>query len=309
MEKLNGKKILVTGGAGFIGFHLTKKLLENGADVTVYDNMSNGKPENVKDNPKAKFVKGDILDVKKLSSLPAFDLIYHLAAQVVVPYSMENPTLDFENNARGTLNVLEKVRKDKSRFVFASSAAIYGNPEQLPTPETYGFHPFSCYGLSKVVGEEYCQIYTLQYGSKITIVRFSNVYGSRCHGVISDFMDKLQKNPGKLEIIGTGQQSRDFVHVNDITDALVLASGDNALGKTYNLGLGETIKIIDLAKMMLQILNLTNKTYITTTGQSWQGDINTIWFDNTKAKTELGWTPKIHLEDHLRTLIAERKMI
>jgi len=309
MEKLNGKKILVTGGAGFIGFHLTKKLLEMGADVTVYDNMSNGKPENIKDNPKAKFVKGDILDVKKLGSLPTFDLIYHLAAQVVVPYIMENPTMDFENNARGTLNVLEKARKDKARFVFSSTAAVYGNPEQLPTPETYGFHAFSCYGLSKVVGEEYSQIYTLQYGLKTTIVRFANVYGSRCHGVISDFMDKLQKNPGKLEIIGTGQQSRDFVHVSDIADALVLASGDNAIGKTFNLGFGETTRIIDLAKMMLKILNLTNKTYVTTTGQSWQGDINTIWFDITKAKTELGWTPKIRIEDHLRTLIAERKMI
>jgi UDP-glucose 4-epimerase len=216
---------------------------------------------------------------------------------------------DLENNARGTLNVLEKARKDKARFVFSSTAAVYGNPEQLPTPETYGFHAFSCYGLSKVVGEEYSQIYTLQYGLKTTIVRFANVYGSRCHGVISDFMDKLQKNPGKLEIIGTGLQSRDFVHVSDIADALVLASGDNTIGKTFNLGFGETTKIIDLAKMMLKILNLTNKTYVTTTGQSWQGDINTIWFDITKAKTELGWTPKIRIEDHLRTLIAERKMI
>ena len=309
MAQLNGKKVLVTGGAGFIGFHFTKKLLEMGADVTVYDNMSNGKAENVKDNSKAKFVKGDILDLKKLCNLPTFDLIYHLAAQVVVPYSMENPTEDFENNARGTLNVLEKARKDKARIVFASSAAVYGNPEQLPTPETYGFHPFSCYGLSKVVGEEYCQIYTLQYGLKITIVRFSNVYGSRCHGVINDFMDKLQKNPGKLEIIGTGQQSRDFVHVSDIAEALVLVGGENAVGKTFNLGFGETTKIIDLAKMMLEILKLTNKTYVTTTGQSWQGDIDTIWFDITKAKTELGWSPKIRIEDHLRTLIAERKMI
>ncbi len=123
---------------------------------------------------------------------------------------MENPTIDFETNARGTLNVLEKARKDKSRLVFASSAAVYGNPTALPTSEEYGFHPFSCYGLSKVVGEEYCQIYTLQYGLNVTIVRFSNVYGSRCHGVINDFLDKLQKNPGKLEIIGTGQQAQRF---------------------------------------------------------------------------------------------------
>jgi UDP-glucose 4-epimerase len=308
MTQLKGKKILVTGGAGFIGFHLTKKLLELGADVTTYDNMSNGKIENVKDNPTAKFVKGDILDQKKLLNLPKFDLIYHLAAQVVVPYSMENPAIDFETNARGTLNVLEKARKDKARLVFASSAAVYGNPTVLPTSEDYGFHPFSCYGLSKVVGEEYSQIYTLQYGLDQTIVRFANVYGSRCHGVINDFLDKLQKNPGKLEIIGTGQQARDFVHVSDIAEALVLVADDKAIGKTYNLGFGETTKVIDLAKMILKILNLSVKTFVTTTGQSWQGDIDTIWFNITKAKTELGWTPKIRLDDHLRTLIAERNM-
>jgi UDP-glucose 4-epimerase len=309
MTQLKGKKILVTGGAGFIGFHLTKKLLDLGAEVTTYDNLSNSKMENVKDNPDAKFVKGDILDLKELCSLPKYDLIYHLAAQVVVPYSMENPTEDFETNARGTLNVLEKARKDKSRLVFASSAAVYGNPTMLPTPEEYGFHPFSCYGLSKVVGEEYSQIYTLQYGTEITIVRFSNVYGSRCHGVINDFLDKLQKNSGKLEIIGTGQQARDFVHVSDIAEALVLVADQKAVGKVYNLGFGETTKIIDLAKMILKILNLSDKTLVSTTNQSWQGDIDTIWFNITKGKAELGWTPKIHLEDHLRTLIAERKML
>jgi len=309
MAQLKGKKILVTGGAGFIGFHLCKKLLELGADVTIYDNLSSGKIENVKDNSKAKFIKGDILDLKQLLGIEKFDLIYHLAAQVVVPYSMENPTIDFETNARGTLNVLEKARKDKTRLVFASSAAVYGNPTKFPTSEEYGFHPFSCYGLSKVVGEEYSQIYTLQYGTEITTVRFSNVYGSRCHGVIHDFLDKLQADPTKLTIIGTGQQARDFVHVSDIAEALARTADKSAVGKTFNLGFGETTKIIDLAKMMLKILNLTDKTKVTTTGQSWQGDIDTIWFDITKAKKELNWTPKIRLEDHLRTLIAERKMI
>jgi UDP-glucose 4-epimerase len=306
---LKGKKILVTGGAGFIGFHLTKKLLELGADVTIYDNMSNAKMENVTDNPKATFVKADILDLKQLLNLPKFDLIYHLAAQVVVPYSMENPTEDFDNNARGTLNVLEKARKDKTRLIFASSAAVYGNPDEFPTSESYGFHPISCYGLSKVVGEQYCQMYRQQYGVDVTIARFSNVYGSRCHGVIHDFLDKLQVDPQKLTIIGTGQQSRDLINVADIVDALVFITDEKTIGETYNLGFGETTKIIDLAKMMLKILNLTDKTVMTPTGSSWQGDVYTIWFDVTKAKTELGWAPKIQLEDHLRMLIAERKMI
>src|SRR4030066_2449431 len=132
MTQLKGKRILVTGGAGFIGFHLCKKLTDLGLNVTIYDNLSSGKLKNVKDVPKAKFIKGDILNLKQLCSQEKADLIFHLAAQVVVPYSMENPTEDFETNARGTLNVLEKARKDDSRLVFASSEAVYGHPEKLP---------------------------------------------------------------------------------------------------------------------------------------------------------------------------------
>jgi len=309
MAELDGKQILVTGGAGFIGFHLCKKLTDLNNKVTIYDNLSSGKMENVKDVPKAKFMKGDILDIRKLCNSEKFEVIVHLAAQVVVPYSMENPTIDFETNARGTLNVLEKARKDDSRLVFASSAAVYGNPSTLPTSETYGFHPFSCYGLSKVVGEEYCQMYSSQYGLDITILRFANVYGSRCHGVINDFLDKISKNPKKLEIIGTGQQSRDFVNVADVVGAIVLAASKrNAIGQTYNIGFGRTTKIEDIANMILRILGLLGKTKVTMTGVSWQGDINTIWFDINKAKKELSWTPKIILEDHLESLVEESKM-
>jgi len=194
MAELNGKKVMVTGGAGFIGFHLSKKLSSLTEDLTIYDNLSSGKMENVNDVPAAKFVKGDILDTKTLLSQPKMDLIYHLAAQVVVPYSMENPLEDFDTNAKGTLCVLEKARKDDAKLVFASSAAVYGNPSVFPTPEIYGFHPFSCYGLSKVVGEEYCQMYREQYGLDIVITRFANVYGSRCHGVIHDFHVKFSAN-------------------------------------------------------------------------------------------------------------------
>src|SRR3989337_2234644 len=222
MAQLKESKILVTGGAGFIGYHLCKKIRGVTPKVTIYDSLPSGKLKNVKDVPKAKFVKGDILNLKQLCNQEKADLIFHLAAQVVVPYSMENPTEDFETNARGTLNVLEKARKDDSRLVFASTAAIYGTPTQLPTPEDYGFNPFSCYGLSKVVGEEYCDIYSKQYGLDVTILRFANVYGSRCHGVINDFLDKLERNPEKLEIIGTGLQSRDFVHISDAVEALTL---------------------------------------------------------------------------------------
>jgi UDP-glucose 4-epimerase len=310
MEQLKGKRIFVTGGAGFIGFHLCKKLSDFTSNLTVYDNLSSGKVENVKHLPKVHFVKADILNPKKLHSQEKADLIYHLAAQVVVPYSMENPVEDFETNARGTLNVLEKARKDDARVVFTSSAAVYGNTTKLPTPENYGFNPASCYGLSKVVGEQYCNMYSKQYGLDITILRLANVYGPRCHGVIPDFLDKLSRNPEKLEIIGTGLQSRDFVHVSDIVEALTLAAvSEEAIGETFNIGFGKTTKIIDIAKTILKILGLSDKTVITTTNVPWQGDINTIWFDITKAKKDLNWHPKISLEDNLKELIMERKML
>ena len=310
MAQLNGKRILVTGGAGFIGFHLCKKLSDSTRNLTIYDNLSSGKVENVKHLPNVHFVNGDILDLKKLFSQEKADLIFHLAAQVVVPYSMENPIEDFETNARGTLNVLEKARKDDARVVFTSSAAVYGNTTKLPTPEDYGFNPSSCYGLSKVVGEQYCNMYSKQYGLDITILRFANVYGPRCHGVIEDFLDKISRNPEKLEIIGTGLQSRDFVHVSDVVEALTLAAASEvAIGDTFNIGFGRTTKIIDLAKMILQILGLSDKTVITTTNVPWQGDINTIWFDISKVKKDLKWHPKISLEDNLKELILERKML
>ena len=310
MDQLKEKTILVTGGAGFIGFHLCKKLSEFTSNLTIYDNLSSGKMENIKQVPKAHFVKADILNQKKLNSIEKADLIYHLAAQVVVPYSMENPIEDFETNARGTLNVLEKARKDDAKLVFASSAAVYGNTTKLPTPESYGYDPASCYGLSKVVGEQYCNMYSKQYGLDISIVRFANVYGPRCHGVIQDFLDKISRNPEKLEIIGTGQQSRDFVHVSDVVEALTLVTtSEKALGKTFNIGFGKTTKIIDLAKIILKILGLSNKTAITTTNVPWHGDIKIIWFDITKIKKELKWTPKITLENTLKEMIAERKML
>jgi UDP-glucose 4-epimerase len=310
MAELNGKKVMVTGGAGFIGFHLSKILSGLTNDLTIYDNLSSGKIENVTDVPAAKFVKGDILDLKTLLSQEKMDLIYHLAAQVVVPYSMENPMEDFDTNAKGTLCVLEKARKDDAKVVFASSAAVYGNPPVFPTPESYGFHPFSCYGLSKVVGEEYCQMYREQYGLDIAITRFANVYGSRCHGVIHDFLDKLVKNPDKLEIIGTGQQCRDFVHVSDVVNALVkVGTMDSAVGEMYNLGFGKTVSILELAKMMLTIMGLQDRTVVTTTNVSWHGDVNKIWFDITKAKKELNWNPKVSLEDNIKEIIAERKLV
>jgi UDP-glucose 4-epimerase len=135
------------------------------------------------------------------------------------------------------------------------------------------------------------------------------VYGLRCHGVIHDLLEKLDKNPEKLEILGTGKQCRDFVHISDVVDALILlAKKEGITGEVYNLGLGKTVSIIELANMILKILNLQNRTVVSTTGVSWQGDVTKIWFDISKAQKELGWTPKVSLEESIKEVIADRKL-
>ena len=311
METLEGKRILVTGGAGFIGYHLCLKLLENGANLTIYDNLSTGRIENVKDLPKpVKFVKGDVGNFEMLeNNVGKVDVIFHLAAQVSVPYSMENPAEDFKTNAYGTLNILELARKKDARVVYASSAAVYGKPAKTPTPENSPLNPISFYGLSKLVGENYCNMYVEKYGLEASIMRIANAYGPRCHGVIADFLHKIRKNPGKLEIIGSGLQSRDFVHVSDVVEALILsATSKEALSQTFNVGFGRTMKVVDLAKTLLKMLKL-DETVITPTNKSWEGDVEIIWLDISKTRERLKWTPKTSLEEGLKNLISVERLL
>jgi UDP-glucose 4-epimerase len=302
---------VVTGGAGFIGYHLCLKLLENGANLTIYDNLSTGRIENVKDLPKpVKFVKGDVGNFEILeNNVRKVDVIFHLAAQVSVPYSMENPAEDFKTNAYGTLNILELARKKDARVVYASSAAVYGKPAKTPTPEDCPLKPVSFYGLSKLVGEKYCNMYIEKYCLEASIMRIANAYGSRGHGVVADFLNKIRKNPKRLEIIGSGFQSRDFVHVSDVVEALILAAtAKEAAGQTFNIGFGKTVKVVDLAKMLLKMLKL-NETVITTTNKSWKGDIPIIWLDISNAQKILKWTPKISIEEGLKNLISIERLL
>ena len=212
---------MVTGGAGFIGSSLCKTLLEQGAKVTAFDNLYSGKIDLIKDlmDKGLNFVQGDIRDPEEIEKATKnCKVIFHLAAQTSVPFSMENPKEDSEINVIGTLNVLEATRKAGAKMVFASSCAVYGNPEKRPTPETYPTHPIAFYGLTKLLGENYCRFYQETYGSEVVMFRIFNVYGPNCHGAIYDFLNKLRKTPDKLEILGTGKQSRDFVYVSDMVD-------------------------------------------------------------------------------------------
>jgi UDP-glucose 4-epimerase len=307
LKAFNELKVVVTGGAGFIGSNLCKTLMVNGANVTVFDNLSSGKIDNITDlkvNGLC-FIHGDIREPEALEKATKnCKVIFHLAAQTSVPFSMECPKEDCEINVVGTLNVLEAARKTDARVVFASSSAVYGNPEKKPTPETYPTNPIAFYGLTKLLGEKYCQFYKENYGLEVVIPRIFNVYGPKCHGAINDFLNKLQKIPSKLEVLGTGQQARDFIYVSDMVNFLLkAATSPSAKGEIFNVGTGTTTSVAVLAKMIVNALGLEDVDIYFKGGQAWEGDMDITLADNKKALDILQWKPKVSLEKGLKKII------
>jgi len=311
LKRLEEKEVVVTGGAGFIGSNLCRTLLEEGAKVTAFDNLYSGKIDFIKDliDKGLNFVQKDIRNPVALEEATKnCEVIFHLAAQTSVPFSMENPKEDCEINVVGTLNVLEAARKAGARVVFASSCAVYGNPEKRPTPETYPTHPIAFYGLTKLLGENYCRFYQENYGLEVVMLRIFNVYGPSCHGAIYDFLNKLRKTPDKLEVLGTGRQARDFVYILDMVNFLLkAATSPAAAGEVFNVGTGTTTSVSELAKMIIKILGLKDVEIYFTGGQAWEGDMDITLADNSKAVNELGWRPQVSLEEGLKKLISSGK--
>jgi UDP-glucose 4-epimerase len=311
LKALKGKEVVVTGGAGFIGSHLCRTLIDQGAKVTAFDNLSSGKIDFIKDlmDDGLKFVQGDIRDTTALEKATRnSEVIFHLAAQTSVPFSMEDAKEDCEVNVVGTLNVLEAAKKADARVVFSSSCAVYGNPEKRPTPETYPTHPISFYGLSKFVGENYCCFYQENYGLEVVMLRIFNVYGPNGHGVLPDFLNKLKKTPDKLEVLGTGRQGRDFVYVSDMVKILLLAAtSPAAAGQIFNVGTGTTTSVTELAKKITELLGLEGVKISFTGGLAWEGDMDITQADNSKAVNTLQWRPQVNLDQGLKKLISSKR--
>jgi UDP-glucose 4-epimerase len=311
LEALNGLKFVVTGGAGFIGSHLCRTLLEKGAKVTVFDNLSSGKLDNIIDlmDLGLKFVEEDIRDSEKIEQeTKNCNAIFHLAAQSSVPFSMKDPKEDCLINVVGTVSVLEAARKNRARVVFASSSAVYGNPNVKPTPETFPPNPIAFYGLTKLLGEKYCQFYKENFGLEVVMLRIFNVYGPNCHGAINDFLIKLRKNPDKLEVLGTGRQARDFIYVSDMVNFLIKAATfPTAAGEVFNVGTGITTTVSDLAKILTNLMGLRNVDIYFKGGQAWKGDMDITLADNRKAVNMLKWTPQVSLEQGLKKIINSKK--
>ena len=298
---IEGKNILVTGGAGFIGSHLVDRLI-NECTVTVYDNLSTGKEENLPEN--ALFVKGNLGDsdlVKKTIDDADIDVIFHIGANASVPHSVDNPRYDFEANALGTFNIMEScLDLNVEKVVYASTAAVYGEPVYTPIDEDHPLHPVSPYGASKLAGERYGFAFKETYGIDFAAIRIFNTYGPRQpRYVMYDFIHKLKKNPLLLEVLGTGEQIRDYCYVSDMADAFVLVAEQGS--GVYNAAGGSPTSIKHLAELMVAIIS--PEAAIRYGGRTWAGDVNTLYADITRIR-ELGFDPKVGFEEGVRKMIA-----
>ncbi len=295
-------RILITGGAGFIGSHLADALLAEGHEVTIIDNLSTGTKKFI---PRAaEFIEADIRD-EKLSAIfesHHFDVIYHEAAQTMVPVSIKDPRYDADENIMGLLSILENARKTGvKKVIFSSSAAIYGDNTKLPLKETEKPAPESFYGLTKWMTEEYLALYHKLYGLHYTVLRYSNVYGPRQGangegGVIYIFSKALaEKKP--ITIFGDGTQTRDFISVHDIVAANVaaLSSGNEEI---MNVSTASEISLTDLAEKMVSLAGLP-ASYIHY-GPARTGDIYRSALSNEKIKSLLHWAPAYDLEKGLK---------
>lgn len=308
------KKALVTGGAGFIGSHLVDALVARGVDVTVLDDLSTGKRENIAHHgSNVTFIEGSIVDYDTVvRSAEGADVIFHLAAVASVPKSIEHPIETHETNTTGTLAVFEAARKHNvKKVIYASSSAVYGD---LPDPSADGAKtelspccPKTPYGLHKMIGEGYARLFHELHGIKAIGLRCFNVYGSRqdasspYSGVISLFAKLLQEGKSTT-IYGDGTATRDFVHVSDVVEANLLAAESDVDLDVFNIATGKEVSINDLLKTMNEALG-TNITPIYVPERA--GDIKRSVADISKAQTMLGWSPKMSLQQGILELLRK----
>jgi len=303
---------LVTGGAGFIGSHLTEKLLELGAQVTVYDRFDKfykGKESNLvtaANFPGFRLVEGNILDREALdSAMKGVDFVFHEAGQAGVGFSIENPRVTNDVNVDGTLNVLWSARRNEvKRLVNASSSSIFGKPDYLPIDESHPARPTSPYGVSKLAAEHYVTVFHKVYGMHAVSLRYFSVYGPRGRPdqVIHRFTDSLLH--GRPPVIsGDGSHTRDFTHVSDIVSATVSAAEQDGIsGEVFNVGFGSRVSISELAEKLIFLTGRKGKVeplYV----EEPKGEFPDTQADNRKAQMLLGWKPRLSLDEGLKEYV------
>ncbi|RLG87846.1 MAG: UDP-glucose 4-epimerase [Thermoprotei archaeon] len=313
------KKVVITGGAGFIGSHIVDSLMSRGVEVIVIDNFSSGSLENIKQHINKKSFKLIKADLKYwdqwVNAFKDVDAVFHYAANPEVRISSINPRVHFEENLITTFNVLEASRiNDVKLHIFASTSTVYGDAERIPTPENYyPLEPISVYGSVKL-GAEYLYItYSKLYGFRSLILRYANIIGPRStHGVIIDFIKKLRRNPQELEILGDGTQRKSYLYIEDAIDATLHSLNyfisTNKEYEIFNIGNEDWVSVVEIANIIIEALGLRNVKYkyklVTPDGRGWLGDVKLMLLDISKLKS-IGWKPKLSSKEAVRKTVRE----
>lgn len=309
------KRVLVTGGAGFIGSSLVDALMNEGHQVTVVDDLTSGKRDIlnrwVKD-PMFAFEEQDLLTHVEPSLMKDCDIVYHLAANPDVRVGTASPKTHFDQNIQVTYNLLEQMRKRGAKtFVFTSSSTVYGEPIQIPTREDYGpLKPVSVYGASKLACESLISAYANTYGFKASIFRLANIVGPRStHGVVNDLVHKLLNNREQLSMFGDGTQDKSYLHITDCIRALLGGIWmSTSRSEIFNLGSEDKTTVTRIADAVCQEMGLSNVSYHFHSdcpdGKGWTGDVKTMQLDISKIK-RAGWTPLMNSEQSVRRTVKE----
>lgn len=301
-------RILVTGGAGFIGSNLIDRLLEKRNKIVVFDNLSSGRMEFIEqhvENPDFSFIKGDLLDPEAIEiACKDADMVYHVAANPDVKLGASNTKVHLDQNILATYNLLEAMRKSSAKKIaFTSTSTVYGDASIMPTPENYGpLIPISLYGASKLACEALITSYSHTFDIQAWIFRFANIVGPRStHGITVDFIKKLEENPFKLEILGDGKQEKSYLHVSECVNAILFAiEKSKEEVNIFNIGSEDTISATGIGRVVVEEMGLSDVEFTYTGGsRGWKGDVPRMRLGIEKLKA-IGWKPAYTSERSVR---------
>ena len=301
------KRAFVTGGAGFIGSHILDGVLAQGSSAVVYDNFCTGREEFLPKTDRVRVVRGDVLDLTALTkAMEGCDFVFHFQANADVRGGKEKTRIDLEQNTIATWNVIEAMRLNNVKSIaFASSSAVYGEPDVFPTPENYPPVQTSLYGASKLAGEAMIEAYCEYFGMRCFLFRFVSWIGERySHGVVFDFMRKLRTDPSRLYVLGNGQQKKSYLYVKDGVSGILLAAEKSTAAKNvYNLGHDDYITVVEVANIVFEELGLSN-VHLDFEGsiRGWVGDSPLVHLETSRIKA-LGWRPETSIPDGLRRTV------
>lgn len=303
MNALRGARVLVTGGAGFIGTHLVRRLVSDGARVSVVDDLSGASSVPPGGDIQFHDVRLPNVALERVLQAGRFDVVLHLAGAAYVPPSLDDPRADLDQNAGVTVGVLEAVRRaaPAARLVFTSSAAVYGSPDHLPITEDTPIRPVSPYGVSKYAAEQYVSLYARLFGLRTAALRLFSVFGpGQRKQVIYDLIAKLQSNPRELPVYGTGDETRDFVYVDDVAAAAVTVAANGPLeGEVYNVASGTSHSIRAVVDAVATVMGL--RPNIRFSGEVRPGDA-LRWEADVSCLRRLGYAPAVSLEQGIRRI-------